>query len=66
MSIQLEAIIEHWPAESRLYVLSLPGFVVKGADSRALQENVSDALKSHLAWLVRHELIEDPAGRDRS
>lgn len=62
MSIRLEALIEHWPDGSVLYVGSLPGFVVRGHDSAELQRRVSDALQAHLGWLVAHDLIEDPAG----
>src|SRR5689334_987804 len=62
MSIRLEAVIERWPDRYLLYVPSLPGLIVVGDDAGELQRAVSEALKSHLGWLVRHDLIEEPAG----
>ena len=44
MSIRLEALIERWPDEYVLYVLSLPGFSVRAADAGELQALVRDNL----------------------
>ena len=45
-----------------LFIRSLPGFVVTGANAGELRERVSDSLRAHLEWLVERELIEQPSG----
>ncbi|MCC6790609.1 MAG: hypothetical protein IT336_02935, partial [Thermomicrobiales bacterium] len=62
MTMRIEALIEHWPSESLLFVRSLPGLQVSGRDAQELQRKTADALRTHLEWLVWHELIERPSG----
>jgi hypothetical protein len=62
MTVRFEALIEHWPSESLLFVRALPGFQVSGRDAQELQERVGIALQTHLEWLVERELIDQPTG----
>lgn len=62
MTLRLEALIEHWPSESRLFVRALPGFQVSGRDAQELQRRAGDALQAHLDWLVKRDLIDQPSG----
>lgn len=62
MTIHLDALIEHWPGESLLYVRALPGFVAGGSDPGDLQRRAGAALQEHLDWLVEHDLIDAPSG----
>jgi hypothetical protein len=62
MTLRLDALIEHWPAESVLYVRALPGFHARGHDPADLQWQSGSALQAHLDWLVERELIDAPSG----
>jgi hypothetical protein len=62
MTLRFEALIEHWPSVSLLFVRALPGFQVSGRDAEELQERVGIALQAHLDWLVARELIDQPSG----
>lgn len=62
MNMSFEALIEHWPSESLLFVRTLPGLQVSGRDAQELQTKTADALRSYLEWLVWRELIERPEG----
>jgi hypothetical protein len=62
MNLTFEALIEHWPSESLLFVRNLPGLQVSGRDAQELQQKTTDALRHHLEWLVWHELIARPEG----
>jgi hypothetical protein len=62
MTLRLEALMEHWPTDSRLYVRDLPGLFVSGRSSVELRERSAGALQAHLDWLVERELVHQPSG----
>jgi hypothetical protein len=62
MTLRLEALIEHWPGESLLFVRALPGLQVSGHGAADLQRRAGGALQAHLDWLVERDLIDQPSG----
>jgi hypothetical protein len=52
----VDAVVERWPGEARLYVRALPGFLIEGDDSRSALRQAQAAMPAFLDWLRALEL----------